>query len=75
MCKKYNIANCSAQHYTTHTIQTHHILVLKSIKATQIKAGGEWQQLIQIMSSTFSQLPSPLPHLYKLYPSQSPPFH
>ena len=44
-------------------------------KTTHVKAGGGQQQMQQITSSTFSQLPSPLPHLYKLCPLQSPPFH
>ena len=68
-CIMYKIlANCSIQHCTTHAIQTHHILGIKSIKATQLKVGGGWQQMMQITSSTFCQLSSPLPYLYKLYP-------
>ena len=42
---------------------------------THVKAGGGMAKMQQIVSSTSSQQPSPLPHLYKLCPLQSPPFH
>ena len=62
------------------TVQHTHIGSTNSLidnlqKATQVMAGGGQQQTMQIASSTFSQLSSPLPQLYKLYPSQLPPFH
>ena len=49
--KKYTLANCFTQHCTTHTVQTHLILLIMYEKTTQLKVGGEWQQMIQITSS------------------------
>ena len=72
--KKYTIANCSTQHCTTHTVQTHHVSVLIYIRPHKSRLVGmatdDANPFFHIYSIALTT-----PHLYKLYPSQSSPFH
>ena len=72
MYKKYTMANCPTQHCSTCIVQTYHISmeIYNRQHKPRLVATGDTNCFL-----TFSHLSSTLPHVYTLYPSQSPPFH